>query len=402
MSATDALLSRYQVELDERRTFMDGLVEAAESEGRDLSAEEMELYTRARDRMRVVSGQMEPLSEGVRIGLESKAKTQALIGAYAQARDPQAGAAVEYRSAGAYITDLYYARTGDDAARGRLEVFNRVAAHQTTPDNPGLLPEQIVGPVVNFVDQSRPLVASLNPTDLGNGSWAYARVTQHTLVGAQAAEKTELPSRKMTITKTPISAPTYGGYVNVSRQDIDRTSPAILDMVVNDLAGQYAVETELAAATDMTAAATAGPTFPAAPTGADIAAAVYGAVGLVFGATKGQGTTYVAMSPDMLGIIGPIFPPVNPGNAFSSGFSAAGYGTGSQPAISGIPSIMSAGLPAGTILVYSTAAVHAFEHRYGALQVVEPSVWGTQVGYAGDYETAVYEPTGIVKVTAAP
>ena len=343
---------------------------------------------------------MEPLSEGVRIGLESKAKTEALIGAYAKARDPQAATQVEYRSAGAYITDLYYARTGDDAARGRLELFNRVAAHQTTPDNPGLLPEQIVGPVVNFVDQSRPLVASLNPTDLGNGSWAYARVTQHTQVGVQAAEKTELPSRKMTITKTPITAPTYGGYVNVSRQDIDRTTPAILDMIVNDLAGQYAFETELAAGTDMSAAATAGPTFPlTGGTAAEIAAAVYGAVGAVYNATKGQGTTLIAMSPDMLGVVGPIFPPVNPTNAFSGGFPASAYGTGPQPAISGIPSLMSAGLPAGTILVYSTAAVHAFEHRYGALQVVEPSVWGTQVGYAGDYETAVYEPTGIVKVT---
>src|SRR5882672_10822610 len=64
MTATDAMLSRFQAELEERRTFMDGLVEAAESAGRDLSAEEMDLYTRARDRMTLVAGQMVPLQEG--------------------------------------------------------------------------------------------------------------------------------------------------------------------------------------------------------------------------------------------------------------------------------------------------------------------------------------------------
>ena len=47
---------------------------------------------------------------------------------------------------------------------------------------------------------------------------------------------------------------------------------------------------------------------------------------------------------------------------------------------------MSAGLAAGQILVFSTAAVKAFEYRYGNLQVVEPSVWGVQVGYAGDFD----------------
>ena len=51
----------------------------------------------------------------------------------------------------------------------------------------------------------------------------------------------------MTIGKVPVTADTYGGYVNVSRQDIDWTQPAIMDIVINDLAGQYAIETEDAA-----------------------------------------------------------------------------------------------------------------------------------------------------------
>ena len=106
-----------------------------------------------------------------------------------------------------------------------MEIYHRVAAHQTTADNPGLLPETIVAPLVNFIEVARPLVDTLGPTDLGSGAWSYARVTQHTQVGKQAGEKTELASRKMLITKTPLGADTFGGYVNVSKQDINRTSP---------------------------------------------------------------------------------------------------------------------------------------------------------------------------------
>ena len=86
-------------------------------------------------------------------------------------------------------------------------------------------------------------------------------------------------------------------------------------MVIDDLAGQYAIETEAAAATVLTAAATAGPVIPASPTAANVATAIYGAAGSVFTATKGQGRTVIAVSPDQLGIIGPLFPGVNPQNA---------------------------------------------------------------------------------------
>ena len=79
-------------------------------------------------------------------------------------------------------------------------------------------------------------------------------------------------------------------------------------MVINDLAGQYAIQTEAAAATDLTAAATAGPVIPATPTAANINTAIWGGRGSVFTATQGQGRTVIALSPDQLGIIAPLFP----------------------------------------------------------------------------------------------
>lgn len=399
MGATDQMLARLTAEIEERKAFQDNIVAGANEAGRDLNDQEMELYKRAGDRMAELQKQIGPLGESARIAVESANRTREISDLFAGTRPGGPLSNVEYRSAGAYIADLYHAQLGDVDAGKRLEVFNRVAAHQTTTDNPGLLPETIVSPIVNFVDTARPLVNAIGVTDLGPGSWAYARVTQHTQVGVQSAEKAELASRKMTITKTSITGDTYGGYVNISQQDIRRTSPGIVDMIISDLAGQYAIETEEATGTALVAAATAGPEYPATPTATELATAIYGAAGSVYAATAGMGRVVVAVSPDMLGVIGPLFPAVNPQNAFSTGFTAAGFAQGVVGNVSGLQVVMSAGLAAGTILVFSTAAVALFEYKYGNLQVVEPSVWGLQVGYAGDFEALAQTADGIISVT---
>ena len=398
----DAMIARLESDLEERNSFVENLVANAQDGNRDLNSQEMELIAGARARISSVSDQLGPLRETSRLTIESRNRMREIDNEMQTGRRRAGVEPVEYRSAGAYIADLYFAQLGDHGAAQRMEIFHRAAAHQTTADNPGLLPETIVAPIVNYIDVARPLVSTLGPTDLGSGAWSYARVTQHTLVGKQAAEKTELPSRKMTITKTPLGRDTYGGYVNVSKQDINRSSPAILDMIVNDLAQQYGIETEDETGTVLWAAATPGPIIPASPTAADVNTAIWGAAGLVFAATKGQGSTVVAVSPDMLGVIGPIFPGINPTNAFSSGFSAGNIAQGAQGAVSGLTVIMSAGLDTAQILVYSTAAAKCFEYKYGNLQVVEPSVWGVQVGYAGDFDAVVIEPAGVIKIGVTP
>ncbi|MBO0743667.1 MAG: phage major capsid protein [Candidatus Dormibacteraeota bacterium] len=401
MGATDALLARLQGEIEERSTFMDNLVEGAEKDSRDLTEQELTLLARTRERIQAINLQVDPLREAAKIAEDSRKRTAQIAEQFREARDPDAAKPYEYRSAGGYILDYWRARLGHDEAAQRIDLYNRAASHQTTADNPGLLPEQILAPVVQFIDAARPLVLALGPRQLPAGSWSRPRVTQHTKVGEQSAEKAELVSQKMTIDKVPVTATTYGGYVNVSRQNIDWSQPGIMDLIINDLAAQYSIETENATADDLAAAATAGPVLPATPTAEDVAAAVWTAAGAVWAATKGQGGLILACSPDMLGLIGPLFAPVNPQNAQSTGFSAGSFGQGAMGAVSGITAVVSAGLDAGTILVLSTAAAEVYEDRIGALQVVEPSVLGVQVAYAGYFADLVLEATGVVKITKA-
>ena len=206
----------------------------------------------------------------------------------------------------------------------------------------------------------------------------------------------------MIIGKIPVAASTFGGYVNISRQDLDWSQPSILDVVINDLSGIYAEETEQDACAVFMAAATAGTALPAAPTAAQVSAALWGAAGAAYIATRGQGQLVVAVSADLLGLVGPLFAPVNPQNAQSTGFSAGSFGSGAMGAISGMSVVMSPGLAPGSMLVATTAAAEFYEDRIGALQVVEPSVLGLQVAYAGYAAPLVIEPTGLIKIAVGP
>lgn len=405
---TDAMIRRLEGEIEERNALIQGIAQDAESAGRDLTDAELEQINRARGRISELVQQLDPLRESARIALESRQRTEVISAEIERLRGRGSlPGGVEYRSAGEYISDLYAMQMGDNDAANRIESFNRAAAHQTTADNPGLLPQRIVEPVLNSVDAARPLVSAIGPQNLGEGSWAYARVTQHTLVGQQSAEKAEMASRNMQVSLTSITAPTYGGYVNISRQNIRRTGGTITNMVISDLAGQYAIQTEDACGDELVASANAGTVeIPATPTALGVASAVWGAVGEAAAGLRAANIPatrpILAVSADRMALIGPLFPNINPQNSTSTGFLASDLALpGPQGNLSGLTVVMAPGLDAGTVLFFYGSAVRVFEDRYGALSVDEPSVLGMQVGYAGDFETVVYEDAGIISIGQA-
>lgn len=404
MSATDSLLARYSAEIEERQTFIDGVVEDAEKNERDLTAQELEMIARTRDRIGEVNDQIGPLQAAAEIARTSRKRTDEIALQFAEARNPEAVQVMEYRSAGEYVLDRWRAGLGQEEALNRIDLYHRAASHQTTADNPGLLPTPVVQPVVNFIDTSRPLTTWLGARQIPSNQWVRPKVTQHTSVAVQpTGEKNELVSQKMTISKQTVTANTYGGYVNVSRQDIDWSSPSIMDLVISDLAGKYGTVTEAALCAAALAGATAGTTIPTgAATTTALSNALWAAASGVYTATAGGGRLGFFIAPDMLSLWAPLFAPVNPQNSQSPGFEAANFGTGLMGSISGVPVYMDAGLAAGGMLLVSSSALEVYEDRIGSLQVVEPSVLGVQVAYAGYFTWLIVDAGGIVKIVKTP
>jgi HK97 family phage major capsid protein len=404
------MVTRLESEINERNSFITGLIRGAEEAQRDLTDAELELVKGARSRVEEVKGQLDTLYE-TREVTEAAAKRSAEVNTALQQIRGRVENPVEYRSAGAYVLDQWKSATGDRDAATRVETYMRAADHQKTSDNPGIIPDPIVGELINFIDSSRPLVSFFGTNPVSAPTFHRPKVTGHTAVGIQgtagsaasANEKTELTSQKMTITRLDGSVDTYGGYVNVSRQNIDFSNPSIIDTVVNDLAAQYAIETEavFAAAVAAAATGTTGYGLASAASQTSIAKAIWTATGTVFGKTKGKGRLFIAVSPTVLQLFGPLFQPYNAQNSQSAGLSAVNYGTGVLGTISGLPVILSAGLQSGKAYLGSTAAVEAYEQRVGTLQATEPSVLGLQIAYAGYFGTVEIESGAVVELTAS-
>src|SRR5262245_48844461 len=408
--ANDAMIRRLEAELNERNTFVQGMIANVQDGERDLNDTEKASLVETRSRMGAIKDQLVELEATAQIAQDVAARAKQLDVAISTARRG-APAEIEYKTAGAYYTDYVAAQTGSRDAMERLEVFTRAAAHQKTTDNLGVVPDPIVGPVLNFIDSARPMVGWLGPQNMPSATWYRPKVTQHTSVAAQgsagaaADEKAELTSQKMTITRQTLTAVTYGGYVNVSRQNIDFSSPQIMDTIINDLAANYAIQTEAALGVELIAGTNNVELTTASggtPTEAELTAALWTAAANIYTATKGQGRIGLFVQPAKLANWGTLFAPVNPQNSQSLGFSAVDFGQGLVGSVSGIPCYVSAGLasaPATTFgLVVNSAAVECYEQRIGTLQATEPSVLGVQVAYAGYFTPAIVETGGVQEI----
>lgn len=399
MTAGDEHIRRLEKQLDEQQNFAQEIINRAHTGNRDLNEDEQQLVNETRGRIEVIKSQLDTVEGFAKAAYETSNRSRQIGQALDEMRGRSTGP-IEYRTAGEWALDSYKAHLGDRECRDKLERFYRAAAHQTTADNLGVVPDPIVGDVINFIDAARPAVSAVGPRPMPSSTWHRPRVTTSTLVAAQgsagaaADEKKELSSRKMVITRLNATAVTYGGYVNVSRQDIDFSQPAILDIVINDLAAQYAIETEAAFCTALATTQTAAVDYTVDAAG--VAAALWDAAGAAYTAVRGQGSLVLAVAPDVLSTFGPLFAPVSPLNAQSPGFTANSFGQGVMGNISGIRTVMTSGLTTGKAYVFSTAAIECYEQRVGTLQITEPSVLGVQVAYAGYFTPLVIEDDAII------
>lgn len=386
----------------EQLSTMDALL--GQVDGRDLVDAERSLLEASRQRIEAIDAQITPLQAIEELRSAHGNALEALGGpdrVPAQPRRVDGGdRAPNYRSAGEYLVDLLRARGIMDRAGGPdqqaiARVQARVVADQKTTDTTGILPTPIVGQVVNLIDANRPLISSLGGAmalaGIPGSTFTRPKITQHTTVGAQAGEKTQLPSQKMTIAPVSFTKATYGGTVDISRQDIDWTSPGAWDILVRDLANVYAVQTETAVAAAFKAGATHAAVVVATNTLADWTKALYLAAA----------DSYVngLMMPDRiwcsldvwaaLGALVDVSRVVFPADAAVGGDSTGpGDAGGSSLAsfrgdILGLPRIVVPTFAAGTCIVGPSALFEVYEEVIGLLSVVEPSILGVQVAYGG-------------------
>lgn len=389
-----AYLDRLNAQFDEIRVGIDELVNRAADENRDVSDDEQKRVDRDRARMDELTAAIEHYSS-----IEKTNDRVTALRASTPAARPTATAkppvddydiAREFNGPGDYAVMLNRAWMHKDSAA--VERLERATAHQKTTDNPGIIPRPVLGPVIDLLNAGRPFVNSCTRRPLPAGAFDRPTLTQHVSVAEQAAEKDLTASRVLTIGKIPVTAKTFAGHLNISRQDIKWSNPGILNIVFDDFAGQYAMVTCDYASDAFVASVTNPAIAIGTADGPGVTAALYEAAAAAVTASAAMPDTIYA-SPDVWATLG--------GMANTNGVPAfpslSVTGTGGNPL--GMSLVVDAHFATGTMIVGPSVYAEFYEDIDGLMQVGEPDVLGQLVGYAGFCAFVNVAPTAFTPLT---
>jgi HK97 family phage major capsid protein len=393
---------------DERRMTLetvDRIADEAEAEDRDLSDSDRELISRHHARVAELDPQIDVLErqEQDRLAyLERVPVPPRRSPAIPPAGDGDGGDV--YRTFAEYARDRLIvernaigALVGPQGRAAAEERISRVMANTLSSDVAGLIRPQYLDQIAQLIDKSRPIVQSARSVSLTSGKLSYPSITQKPQVGKQSAEKTESPSRTMTVAFVDVIAETYVGAGDLSWQAINWSTPDALSLWFDLAAEQYAWQTEAATGTVLAAStAQATPVIPASPVLADWIAAIMGASANIYAASRRYPDTIYADIASGYGIMGnvanvsPVF--------FAPGTFDLRTGQGN---VGGLRLVISAGLPAKTVVVGASSALLVAETA-GApveLRAVEPAIGGMEVGIIGAFVSKITDGGAFRKLT---
>lgn len=248
-------IAALRTEVDGIRKSIEKINDRAATEKRDLTDDEQADVDQLFDRATTLKPELEQLEERH----NSLQAVQEIVGRLAggETKDRALDGKRERKgaapvSAGEYFA-LYFEAFGAGGHRDIERFLDRAApqldralAEQTTADNAGILPEEIVGNLIKLADSTRPAFSALRsmPMPSVGKTFLRPRITQRVNVAEQDAELDEPATRKMTIVSEQVTKRTFAGALRLSQQDIDWTDPAILNIVLTDFVDYYAEVTE--------------------------------------------------------------------------------------------------------------------------------------------------------------
>ena len=283
-----------------------------------------------------------------------------------------------------------------------------------TTDTPGLLPVPVLGPLVQDLNFIRPVVEALGARAYpdGGASKTFIRptITTHTSVASQANELAAASATTMVIASNSVSKTTLAGQVTLSVQDIDFTSPAAMQLILNDLMGEYMIASDNFAADNLLTAATSSGVWDL--TVADLLKSVYdSAVDISNG--RNFTPTHMFVSPDVWGQLGqladttgrPVFPFIGAGltgqNALGGGNATSWNG---NPL--GLQLVVDSNFAAKTMIITrvgqgSGDAFEFYESIRGLMSVEVPATLGRTMSFHG-YDSTFAAISGMIrKITQA-
>ena len=293
-------------------------------------------------------------------------------------------------------------------------ILEATAGDVLTSDTPGLLPVPVLLPLVQDLNFIRPVVEAIGarayPDGGASATFIRPTITTHTSVAAQSTQLTSVSGTTMVIAANSVTKTTLAGQVTLSRQDIDFTSGPAMNLIINDLMGEYMIASDNVAADNLLAAATSSGVWDLSV--ADLLKSVYdSAVDISSG--RNFTPTHMFVSPDVWGQLGqladstgrPVFPFIGAGltgqNALGGGNASSWNG---NPI--GLQLVVDSNFAAKTMIITRVGqgtgdAFEFYESIRGLLSVDQPAVLGRLMSFHGYVSTFAAISGMIRKITQA-
>jgi uncharacterized protein len=294
---------------------------------------------------------------------------------------------------------------GGDKFQAMRETIRAAAPDVITTDIPGILPLPIVQPTYNNFQGRRPVVDAVGARAMPQSGKVFIRpkVTTHTSISAQASENASLDDGTFVVTDEQVTKGTFGGYVTLSEQSIDWSTPEVIGLVLDDMARIYANSTDNKAADDLKTGATVTAAFGNDATDpAQWSSFISTAAQTILSGSNGNLPTHLFVSPNMwgylLGLVDtsdrPLFPQIGPMNAF--GNLAPGQVNG---VAFGLQVVVDRNFATDTVIVGDASGYEIFEQQKGAISIDVPSTLSRTLAFRGYFATLMIDATKFVKAT---
>jgi HK97 family phage prohead protease len=283
-----------------------------------------------------------------------------------------------------------------------------------TTDTPGLLPIPVLLPLVQDLNFVRPTVEALGARAYPDGgqSKTFIRptITTHTSVATQSSELSAASATTMVIASNSVSKTTLAGQVTLSIQDIDFTSGPAMQLILNDLMGEYMIASDNLAADNLLAAANSSGVWDGTPE--DLLKSVYDAANDV-SANRNWMPTHMFVSVDVWAQLGqlvdsskrPLFPFIGAGLTGQNALGASSAGSWNGTPM-GLQLVVDSNFAAKTMIITRVGqgqgdAFEFYESIRGLMSVEVPATLGRTMSFHGYVSTFAAIGGMIRKITQA-
>ena len=322
-------------------------------------------------------------------------------------------------NAGEFVAAMH---KGGEVAAAAQRVFAEYRAYHKSPieaaagdnvlsNDAGLVPVPILGPVFADINYIAPVLGALGTRAMPNSGAGATFIrptwTTHPTVAEQTTELTAVSATTAVIASNTVTKKTFAGSAQLSYQVLDFTDPAAMQIIVQDLAGQYLTAIDNYAADNLLAAATSAGVWDLSVT--DLMKSIYDAA-VVTSAATNYLPTHIFVDPATWALMGqlvdttnrPIFPSIGAPGLNGQNSLGAGQATswsGMNPL--GLEIVVDNKFAAKTMVIMNKNAFEIYRQDRGLLSVEVPSTLGRQMSVFGYAATFAANSSMIRKITQA-